>query len=325
MKNMKPSNNNKSVLIVSPVHDVLLIELDTLGYRYDLQLDITPEQALGIIHQYHGVITSTRLVIDAAFLEAATNLQWIGRMGSGMELIDVDYAQSRGIACFSSPEGNANAVAEQALGMLLCLQHHIYRARIEMQQDLWLREENRGLEIEGLTAGIIGYGNNGSAFAQKLALLGVKVLAYDKHKQGYGTDLIQECNDLNLVYQVADIISFHVPLQTDTFHYFDKHFLESMHKPFVLLNLSRGPVVHQETVYLGLQSGKITATALDVWEQEPVQKMQGLMQQQYREMLQMTNVLATPHIGGYTVQALYKMSYFLIEKIKKHLINLGPV
>lgn len=309
------------VLIVAPVHDVLLQELEALGYGYDLKEDIDRIEALAIIPQYEGVVTSTRLQIDEEFIDCATALKWIGRMGSGMEVIDLAYAREKGIQCFSSPEGNANAVAEQALGMLLALQHRIFSAHLEMQQGIWLREENRGLELEGLTAAIIGYGNNGSAFAHKLKAMGLKVLALDKYKTGYATAGIEECHDLERIYAEADIVSFHLPLAEETKHYFDDVFLGKMQKPFVLLNLSRGSIVSQTSLYQGLKAGKIKAAALDVWEMEPVSKMEGTQQEEYNELITMPNFIGTPHIAGYTVQALYKMSYFLARKIGEAVKN----
>lgn len=306
----------KKVLIVAPVHPVLLETLEHLGYTCDHKEELNQQQTLEIVANYEGVVTSTRLLIDKAFIDQASKLKWVGRMGSGMEIIDVAYAEQKGIKCFSSPEGNANAVAEQALGALLGLQHKIFSAHAEMQQGIWLREENRGVEIEGLTAGIIGYGNNGSAFAKKLKALDVKVLALDKYKSGFGEDNIVACNTIEEIWEHADIISFHLPLTSETEYYFNEAFLNRMQKPFVLLNLSRGKVVEQNSLYNGLKSGKIKAAALDVWEREPVHKMEGQMKAQMEELLQMPNFVATPHIGGYTVQALYKMSYFLAEKIK---------
>lgn len=306
----------KKVLIVAPVHDVLLNTLESLGYQLDFKIKISQEEAEAIAFEYEGIITSTRLQMDRAFIDKAPSLKWVGRMGSGMEIIDVDYANAKNILCFSSPEGNANAVAEQALGMLLSLQHKINSAFAEMQHGIWLRDENRGIELEGLTAGIIGYGHNGSAFAKKLCAMDVQVLALDKYKSGFATTSIKECQSIDEIYEAADIISFHLPLNDETRYYFNQDFLERMQKPFTLLNLSRGKVASQQTVYDGLKSGKILGAALDVWEIEPVNKMQDAMKAQMKEMLSMPNFIGTPHIAGYTVQALYKMSYYLAEKIK---------
>ncbi|WP_118950738.1 NAD(P)-dependent oxidoreductase [Taibaiella helva] len=306
---------NRKVLIVAPVHEVLVRELERLGYSCVLQEDISREVALGTIGSYEGLVTSTRLQVDREFIDRAEQLKWVGRMGSGMEVIDLPYALEKGIQCFSSPEGNANAVAEQALGMLLALQHRIFSAHVEMQQGLWLREENRGLEIEGLTAGIIGYGHNGSAFARKLRAMDVRVLALDKYKTGFAEPGIEECGDITQITTKADILSFHLPLNNETRHYFDDTFLERMQRPFVLLNLSRGSIVSQQSLYRGLKGGQIKAAALDVWEQEPVAKMVGAERAVFDELIAMPNFIGTPHIAGYTVQALYKMSWFLAQKI----------
>lgn len=314
---------NKKVLIVAPVHEVLLDRLRALGYTYDIEENITPDEALNIIPAYEGVITSTRLQIDKAFIDKAEKLKWVGRMGSGMEVIDLAYALTKNIQCFSSPEGNANAVAEQALGMLLNLQHRISLAHTELQHNVWLREENRGIEIEGLTAGVIGYGNNGSAFARKLKAMDVNVLALDKYKSGFGEEGITECLSPEQIWEQADILSFHLPLTAETSHYFNDDFLAAMQKKFVLLNLSRGSIVAMSSLYKGMKNGQITGAALDVWEREPISKMEGAMTAQFKELINMPNFLGTPHIGGYTVQALYKMSYFLGKKIAQAITASG--
>jgi len=307
---------SKKVLIAAPVHDVLLSKLSALGYTYDIITDVNNERASATVANYEGIITSTRLNMDKAFIDQATQLKWVGRMGSGMEIIDLAYATEKNIVCFSSPEGNANAVAEQALGMLLSLQHKVNSAHAELQQNIWLREENRGVELEGMTAGIIGYGHNGSAFARKLKAIGVNVLALDKYKKGFAEEGIVECAAIQEIYEQADIISFHLPLNNETQFYFDEDFVQSMNKPFVLLNLSRGKIVRQSALYNGMKNGKIIAAALDVFEVEPIQKMKDDMRAQLDELLAMPNFIGTPHIGGYTVQALYKMSFVLAQKIE---------
>lgn len=304
------------MLIAAPVHDVLLSKLSALGYTYDIITDVNNERASATVANYEGIITSTRLNMDKAFIDQATQLKWVGRMGSGMEIIDLAYATEKNIVCFSSPEGNANAVAEQALGMLLSLQHKVNSAHAELQQNIWLREENRGVELEGMTAGIIGYGHNGSAFARKLKAIGVNVLALDKYKKGFAEEGIVECAAIQEIYEQADIISFHLPLNNETQFYFDEDFVQSMNKPFVLLNLSRGKIVRQSALYNGMKNGKIIAAALDVFEVEPIQKMKDDMRAQLDELLAMPNFIGTPHIGGYTVQALYKMSFVLAQKIE---------
>lgn len=309
-------NNLPKVLIVARFHPVLTQELEKMGYQCVFKEALPYEVALEEISEYEGLITSNHLPVDIPMLDKATKLKWVGRLGSGMEIIEVSYAKKKGIACFSSPEGNANAVAEQALGMLLALRHHIFKSYSELKNGQWLREENRGHELENKTAGIIGLGNNGSAFAKKLLAMGMKVLAYDKFRNNYGMAGVQGCENLNKIFEKADVLSFHVPLNFETKYYFDQKMLASMRRPFILLNLSRGSVVEQDTVYEGLTSGKITGAALDVWEDEPFWKRPNSeLAQKARNLLQLPNFIGTPHIGGYTFDALYKMSKTLAEKV----------
>lgn len=306
----------KRVLLITKIEPVLSDFLLEKGYTLEEGFSLDYGQLSQCIQDYDGIITSTKIKFDQPLLEKAENLQWIGRLGSGMEHIDVTFAKSRNIACISSPEGNANAVAEQALGMYLALQHRIMKSYSELRQDIWLREDNRGFEIEGTTAGIIGMGNNGYRFAQKLTALGVKVLGYDIESKDYAPNPgITWCNDLEQIYQEATMISFHVPYTQDTHHYFNREFCKRMQHPFTLLNLSRGEVAEQYAVYDGLHSGKIVGAALDVWEKEPISKMDDKMFAIAMEMLHMPNFIGTAHIGGYTYDANTKMCLTLKKKL----------
>lgn len=314
--------NHPKVLIVARFHEVLTTKLGDLGYDCIFKEALTYEDALKEIAQYEGLVTSNHLPVDKKLLDAAGNLKWIGRLGSGMEIIDVAAAKEKGIACFSSPEGNANAVAEQALGMLLALKRNILKGHKAIETGHWLREENRGYEIEGATAGIIGLGSNGSRLAQKLLAMGMQVIAYDKFQNNYEMPGIVACDDLETIYKEATVLSFHVPLNAETHYYFNPEMLGKMQNPFVLLNLSRGPVVEQNAVYTGLKSGKILGAALDVWEQEPFwKKKESRLHQQALELMKMPNFIGTPHIGGYTFDALYKMSKVLGEKVAKNIFH----
>jgi len=310
--------NPPKALIVARCHDVLKSSLEQLGYDCVFKEALPYEEAIKEIHLYEGLVTSNHLPVDKDLLNAGIHLKWVGRLGSGMEIIDVLYAQTKAIACFSSPEGNANAVAEQALGMLLALEGNIFRSYQEVKNGQWLREENRGFEIEGKTAGIIGLGNNGHLFAKKLIAMGLKVLAYDTARNNYDLSGVVGCDGLDAIYEQAEILSFHVPLNAATYHYFDVDMLSKMRQPFILLNLSRGPVVAQAALLEGLQSGKIKGAALDVWEEEPFWKTSGsVISQQAKALLDRPNFIGTPHIGGYTYDALYKMSRVLGEKISR--------
>ncbi len=304
-----------NVLIAAPVHKVLTDGLAAMGHTCVHHENITQGAAFELIKDCVGVITSTRLQLDKELLDAAPLLQWIGRMGSGMEVVDLEYAAAKGVRCFSSPEGNRNAVGEHALGMLLSLVHRISWSNAEMKDGTWRRDENRGIELEGRTVGIIGCGHTGQAFARKLQGFDVRILAYDKYNCDGIPGFIEPCKALDTIYNDADIISFHVPLQQDTIHYFNSTFVQAMRKRFILINTSRGQVVDTIALNNGIASGKITGACLDVFEQEPVGKMQGAAGEAFKHLLHLPNVVMTPHIAGYTFDALYKMSRVLLDKL----------
>lgn len=303
-----------NVLIAAPVHQVLTDGLTRAGYELVFMENITQAVAPGYITECVGIITSTRLQLNKELLDMALNLRWIGRMGSGMEVIDVDYAAEKGIKCYSSPEGNSNAVAEHALGMLLALNKCIVTGNNEIKQGIWEREGNRGTELEGKTVGIIGFGHTGRAFAKKLLGFDVNILVYDKYKQDDMPEYLTNTT-LETIQKEADIISFHVPLQQDTVHYLDEKFISDMSKGFIVLNTSRGIVTDVKAISKGLESGKIKGACLDVWEEEPLERMSEEMRAYLNEMLKNPKVIITPHIAGYSIEALYKMSKVLIDKI----------
>ncbi len=303
------------VLIAAPVHAVLTDGLTSIGYECVMQESISQDIAFGLIGDCVGVITSTRLQLDKPLLDAAPALKWIGRMGSGMEVIDLEYANEKDIACFSSPEGNSNAVGEHALGMLLALMRRINWSHNEVAQGVWRREENRGMEIAGKTVGIIGYGNAGSSFAKKLLGFDAHILAYDKYNPEAIPAHIVKCADLSPIFEQADVVSFHVPLAKDTRHYFNADFIAQMRKSFILLNTSRGIVVDTIALYNGINEGKVTGACLDVFEQEPLAAMDSGLRTIIGKMAALPNIIMTPHIAGYTHEALYKMSRVLLDKI----------
>ncbi len=307
------------VLIAAPVHPVLTDGLAEQGYECVVQEKIQQSAASALLADCVGVITSTRLQLDRYLIDAAPGLRWIGRMGSGMEVIDTIYAAEKNIAYFSSPEGNCNAVGEFALGMLLSVIRNIAVSRNEVQAGQWLREENRGSELEGKTIGIIGYGHTGPAFAKKLRGFDVNILVYDKYRQDIpSSDQVKVCTDLTQIYREADVVSMHVPLQNDTHHYINKKFIDDMAKGFVLINTSRGIVTDTKALLYGLETGKIKGACLDVWEQEPMDKMDSDMRSLLAKISCLPQVIVTPHIAGYSVEALYKMSKVLLYKIMNY-------
>lgn len=308
-------NSRGRVLIAAPVHNILVHGLAELGYECVTEEKINQQKAFTFIADCVGVITSTRLQLDKELIDAAPRLQWIGRMGSGMEVIDVEYTGQKNIVCYSSPEGNSNAVGEHALGMLLGLIRRIGWSNTEMINGIWKRDENRGTELEGKTIGIIGFGHTGAAFAHKLSGFDMRILAYDKYNPDCIPPHIEECATMDMVHEEADIVSFHVPLQADTIHYCSGEFIKAMRKPFILINTSRGPVVDTLAVYEAMRMGKITGACFDVFEQEPLAAMKPDVHTAIEEMMQFPNFIATPHIAGYTHEALYKMSKTLLDKI----------
>lgn len=303
------------MLITAPVHHILTDWLSANGYECVHYDKITQEEALISVKECVGIVTSTRLQINKELIDAAPQLRWIGRMGSGMEIIDVPYALSKGIACYSSPDGNSNAVAEHALGMLLSVNKRIYKSFSEVKEGKWLRNANRGIELDGKTVGIIGFGNTGSRFAKKLSGFDVKILAYDTQFERDVPAYVTMCDSLTPIYNQADVISFHVPLKEDTKHYFNDAFVEKVKKPFIFINTSRGSVADIQTIYNGLASGKISSACIDVWEEEPIEKMTIETRGVLDHISKMNNVVITPHIAGYSVEAIYKMSKSLLEKI----------
>lgn len=309
----------KTVVFIDSVHEILWIRLQKMGFHCINAIEFSDKQVKESIKEAFGVVIRARYQLNEDFLKEFPQLKFIARSGSGMENIDIDYCNRNGISVFNSPEGNRNAVAEHGLGMLLSLLNKIPKADREVRQGIWDREGNRGVELDGKTIGIIGYGNNGSAFAKKLRGFDCEILAYDKYKSGFSNQQVLE-STLDELFYKADVVSFHVPQNDESIYFMNNEFISKMKNSFYLLNLSRGKIVQTSALVAGLQSGKILGACLDVIEYESWSFSTSFYEkipQDLTYLFQSENVLFSPHVAGWTEESYFKLSSVLADKIEE--------
>ncbi len=312
------SNIKPKVLISDGVHPLLIEGLEADGYHCDYLPKISLEEVRNRVEAYTGLIINSKIIMDRAFIDQAKNLKFVGRLGSGMEIVDIPYAESKGIAVLKSPEGNRNAVAEHALGMLLSLVNKFRQSDRDVRQKKWNREANRGVEIMHKTLGIIGFGHTGSRFAKKLSGMDVEILAYDKYVKGFGAELpyVKE-TDLKEILDRADIISLHLPLTEETKHFVDEKFIQNCKTGLVLINVSRGAVVDTLALVEALESEKISGACLDVFENEKPALYTSQEHELYDRLFLRDNVVLSTHVAGWTLQSKERLASVLLLKIRK--------
>lgn len=312
------------ILHLDTNHSLLINQLNALGFTNDEDYTSSKDAIEQIIDHYDGFIIRSRFKIDKQFLDAAKNLKFIGRVGAGLENIDCDYATQKGIKLIAAPEGNRNAVGEHSLAMLLSLFNKLNKADREVRNGKWLREDNRGLELDGKTVGLIGYGNMGKAFAKKLRGFDVEVLCYDI-KANVGDQNAKQVS-LNELQTKADVLSLHTPETASTINMVNFEFIDAFQKPFWLINTARGKSVVTKDLVSGLQTGKILGAGLDVLEYEKssfenlfkasVTSSAIEMPDAFKYLISAENVLLTPHVAGWTIESKEKLAQTIVDKIK---------
>ncbi|MBT3621950.1 MAG: hydroxyacid dehydrogenase [Flavobacteriales bacterium] len=300
------------ILFIDTVHPFLKQELEKQNHICDTAYAKSKAEIQEIINNYQGIIIRSRFKIDKEFIDCSSNLQFIARAGSGLENIDVEYAESKKIQCYNAPEGNRQAVAEHALGMLLSLFNNLNTADQEVRNGTWERERNRGIELAGKTIGMIGYGNNGSAFSEVLKGFNVKLLVYDKYLKDYPYK-----SSMESIYKEADIVSLHIPLTEETTYLVNNNFINSFAKNFYLINTARGKCVNTKNLATALENGKIKGACLDVLECEKTsfENLSNGLTTDMQYLIDSKKTILSPHVAGWTTESNVKIAEVLLDKI----------
>ena len=305
------------ILHLDTNHPLLINQLNDLGFINDEDYTSSKDAVLEKIHRYDGFIIRSRFSIDKTFLDATTNLKFIGRVGAGLENIDCDYAEKKGITLIAAPEGNRNAVGEHSLAMLLSLFNKLNKADAEVRQGKWLREDNRGIELDGKTVGLIGYGNMGKAFAKKLRGFDVEVLCYDI-KDNVGDKNATQVS-LKELQEKADVLSLHTPENASTLGLINSNLINGFKKSFWFINTARGKSVITADLVEALKSSKILGAGLDVLEYEKSSfenLFSSALPEAFQYLIESQNVILTPHVAGWTIESKEKLAQTIVDKIK---------
>lgn len=307
----------KKILLLDDNHPLLKKQLEQAGYTCEEDFSSDKTVIEEKIQHYVGIVIRSRFKIDKAFIDKGINLKFIARVGAGLESIDTAYATQKGIKLIAAPEGNRNAVGEHTLGMILSLFNHLNRADRQIRQGKWLREANRGIELDGKTIGIIGYGNMGNAFAKKLRGFDVDVLCYDI-KDNVGNENARQVS-LSEFQEKVDVISIHTPHNEQSFQMINTAFISGFKKAIYLFNTGRGSAVVTKDLVKSLQNGKIVGAGLDVLEYEKT-SFENLFEndtlpEAFGYLIQADNVLLSPHVAGWTVESKIKLAQTIVDKI----------
>ena len=308
----------RKILFINEAHHFLAEKLTSLGFECHFHYQDSRQEIEKILPHFFGIVIKSRFKIEANFIDKATNLRFIARIGAGLESIDTAYAQKKQIACISSPEGNRDAVGEHSVALLLNVLNHISIANKQVKNGIWRREANRGTEIKGKTVGIVGYGNMGRAFAKCLRGFGAKVIAYDKYKTYYG-DKYAQAVDLEQLYAESDIVSLHTYYTSENHYFFDDRYINKFLKNIYVINTARGKILNTADLVKNLKIGKILGAGLDVLEYEGISfeniKINDLPLP-FQDLIAAENVILTPHVAGWTHEGKRKHAETLAQKIE---------
>lgn len=303
---------NNKILIIDDLHPAFKLAAEDLGFEVDDLPLIKKEEVLKILPNYVGIAIRTKFRVDEEVMDAGPNLKFVARAGAGMDNIDVAVAAKKNIQLINAPEGNSDAVGEHAIGLLLSLMNNFRKADIEIRNNIWDREGNRGYELKGKTVGIIGYGHMGQSFAKKLKGFEVNAMAYDKYKTGFSDDYVREVS-MEEIVKFSDVLSLHIPLTNETKQMVNDEYLLHFRKPIFFLNTARGEIVNTKAVLNAIEKGKILGAGLDVLEAEKFPKL--AEQDFYQYLIKNGKVILTPHVGGWTFDSYRKISEVLAAKL----------